>query len=84
MTACDLVAFALLALFAAFHGLHQWLFMRKQHENMVRLQRYLAVRDEDAAPALQQTIANDQRIEQLGLQHQPPRQQGMNLPPISG
>lgn len=80
MTVSELVSFGLLALFAIFHGLHQWMFIRKQQAQIVQLQRYFIVHESDAP--VHQAVANDQNLERLALQNQqPPR--GMHHLPVS-
>lgn len=49
MTACDLIAFVGLLVLSAFHGLHQWILIRRQHAQIMRLEAIIALRDQNVA-----------------------------------
>lgn len=60
MTACDFFAYATLVLFIAFMGWHQWLIIRRQHQQILELERLLALKT--SGPEVQQHLASEQAL----------------------
>ncbi len=80
MTACDLIAFALLALLAGFQAWHHWILIARQHKQIRHLEDILALRDEN--PMVGGYLDQAQKFE--SRQNQPANQEGnVRIRPVS-